>query len=97
MRKRRWLTIVVAGILAFCLLGWALAYYFVGVDVSFIAGMVRARMADGRQAMPVAPAGVEVTTVADELDAPTSLAWSPDGAIYVADFGAGKVYRFAVP
>src|SRR3990172_1840586 len=99
MRKRRWLTIVVAGILAFCILGWALAYYFVGVDVSFIAGMVRARVADGGQAMPAAPAGVEVTTVVDGLDAPTSLAWSPDGALYVAEYagGAGRITALTQP
>ncbi len=99
MRTRRWLTIVVAGILAFCILGWVLAYYFGGVDVSFIAGMVRARVADGKPAMPVAPAGVEVTMVADELDAPTSLAWSPDGALYVAEYagGAGRITALTQP
>jgi hypothetical protein len=88
---------VLSAVGRFCFVGSGCLFAVLDVDVGFIAGMVRARMVDGRQAMAVALAGVEVTTVADELDAPTSLAWSPDGAIYVADFGAGKVYRFAVP
>ena len=101
MRKRRQLTIVVVGVLTFCILGWALAYYFVGVDWAFIAGMVRARTADGRPSMFVAPAGVEVTIYADGLDAPTSLAWSPDGVLYVADGsragGAGRITALTQP
>ncbi len=89
MRRRRWLQIIAIGTLVSCAWVWALAYFFAGVDPGFIAGMLRA-WSIPNEPMPVPPPGVAVTVYADGLDAPTSLAWSPDGVLFVAEFAGGE-------
>ncbi len=72
---------------------WAAAYYFVGVDVEFMAGLARSLRAADEPAMPQPPSGVEVTVYADGLDTPASLAWAPDGVRVVAEYAgdAGRI------
>ncbi len=69
-------------------LAWALAYFALGVTPAFILGAIRERLSPPRTtADVVAPAGVKVTAWAIGLSTPTSLAFGPDGRLYVATLG----------
>ena len=87
--KRRRRRLIWLGIPLLCGLAWAAAYYFAGVDPVFVVGMLRGLAARDQARMPAPPPGLAVAVYADGLDAPTSLAWSPDGVLYVAEYARG--------
>jgi glucose/arabinose dehydrogenase len=75
---------------------WAAAYFILGVDAAFIAGLVRGRLAPARTPADVtAPPGVTVGVWAAGLSQPTSLAFGPDGRLYVATLG-GEIIALRV-
>lgn len=84
MFKHRRLRIVLVALLVSCALMWVAAYFFGGVDLDFIVGMLRGRVAQssGVRASP----GVDVSVFADQLEVPSSLAWSNDGTLYVSEY-----------
>ena len=74
---------------------WLLAYFVVGVTPAFVVGMVRAAIAPPHTASNVtAPPGVRVSVWAQGLRTPTSLAFGPDGRLYVAQL-SGEVLALA--
>lgn len=65
---------------------WLLAYFILGVSLAFIIGVARAAISPPRTTPDVtAPPGVKVTAWANGLSVPTSLAFGPDGRLYVAE------------
>lgn len=74
---------------------WALAYFVAGVDPAFISGLIRERLSPPRTTADVAaPAGVVVSAWAIDIGTPTSLAFGPDGRLYVATL-TGQVVAMA--
>lgn len=57
--------------------------------------LVAPALAPAQEAVPrlVAPGGFEATVYADGLDRPWGHAFGPDGQLYVAEMGAGRVIR----
>jgi glucose/arabinose dehydrogenase len=94
-RAWRWLLALALPVLGAMAGLWALAYYAAGVDLAFVIGAARNRISAPRTPAGVAaPAGVEVSVWASGLTAPTSLAFGPDGRLYVATLG-GQVLALA--
>jgi glucose/arabinose dehydrogenase len=82
--KRRRLRIVIVALLLSCALMWAVAYFFGGVDLDFIVGMMRGGVTQSSGVR--APPGVDVAVFIDRLEAPSSLTWSNDGVLYVSEY-----------
>jgi putative membrane-bound dehydrogenase-like protein len=83
--RRGWVTAVGLGLLFGLGIAWLMAYFVLGVSPAFLLGLARAALARPRTAADVtAPAGVRVSAWATGLSAPTSLAFGPDGRLYVA-------------
>jgi glucose/arabinose dehydrogenase len=73
----------------------AFGYFGFGVNLNFVLGGVRAALAPRRSLTDIAaPDGVRVTIWARDLHSPTSLAFGPDGRLYVAELG-GEVAALA--
>jgi glucose/arabinose dehydrogenase len=76
-------------------LAWLLAYLILGVTPAFVIGVVRAAVSPPRTPADVtAPPGVRVSAWAKGLAAPTSLAFGPDGRLYVSEL-SGQVLALA--
>jgi glucose/arabinose dehydrogenase len=93
--KRRTLGTVAVIMLAVLAALWAASYFALGVDPRFLIGLARAAVAGPRTPAEVeVPAGVTAAVWAEGLTAPTSLAFGPDGRLYVAEL-SGQVVALA--
>ena len=73
---------------------FGLGYFGFGVTPAFIVGAVRAALSPRSSNDIVAPEGVRVSVWAQGLSSPTSLAFGPDGRLYVAEL-TGDVIALA--
>jgi putative membrane-bound dehydrogenase-like protein len=77
------------------LLAYGVSYFFLGVTPAFIMGMIRGALEPPHSPADIlVPEGVRVSVWAQGLASPTSLAFGPDGRLYISELG-GKVIALA--
>ena len=73
---------------------FGLGYFGFGVTPAFVVGAVRAALSPRSSTDIIVPEGVRVSVWAQGLNSPTSLAFGPDGRLYVAEL-TGDVIALA--
>jgi glucose/arabinose dehydrogenase len=83
MSRRRWIFVVVAAVL---LVGCVAVFRFVLGQANF-----RPSIGEGGVAEVTVPPGFEVAVFAEGLNGPRFIAFGPDGVLYAADRGNGRI------
>lgn len=86
MRVRRILGRVLLGVALLAVIGGVVLYFFLGRYVN-LAGL----WGDGRSAEVITPPGFATNVFAEGLNGPRFIAFGPDGVLYVADRGNGRI------
>lgn len=86
MRVRRILGRVLLGLVLLAVIGGVVLYFFIGRYVN-LAGL----WGEGRSAAIVTPPGFATNIFAEGLNGPRFIAFGPDGVLYVAERGHGRI------
>ena len=86
MRVRRILVRILLGVVLLAVIGGVVLYFFIGRYVN-LAGL----WGEGRSADLVTPPGFVTNVFTEGLNGPRFIAFGPDGVLYVADRGNGRI------